>query len=44
MNSEIEIKELIERAMEAQKRAYVPYSHYAVGAALIADDGEIYEG
>lgn len=44
MNSEIEIKELIERAMEAQKRAYVPYSHYAVGAALIAEDGEIYEG
>ena len=44
MNREIETKELIERAMAAQKRAYVPYSHYPVGAALIADDGEIYEG
>ena len=44
MNREKETKELIERAMAAQKRAYVPYSHYPVGAALIADDGEIYEG
>lgn len=44
MNREIETKELIERAMAAQKRAYVPYSNYSVGAALIDDDGNIYEG
>ena len=35
---------LIESAFEAQKMAYAPYSHYEVGAAVLADDGNIYTG
>lgn len=40
----IEEAELVRRALEARKRAYVPYSHWAVGAALLAKDGKVYEG
>jgi cytidine deaminase len=35
---------LIQRALEVRQWAYVPYSHYPVGAALLADSGCIYEG
>jgi len=35
---------LIHKAMEAWKRAYAPYSGYAVGAALLTESGKIYEG
>ncbi|MDO3410240.1 cytidine deaminase [Saccharibacillus sp. CPCC 101409] len=34
---------LIEAAIEARLGAYVPYSHFEVGAALLAD-GKIYSG
>lgn len=34
---------LIEAAIEARNAAYVPYSHFEVGAALLAD-GKIYSG
>ena len=44
MNRKEMIQELIAAAKEAQKSAYVPYSNYAVGAALLADDGKIYTG
>lgn len=37
-------KELVARALRARARAYTPYSHWAVGAALLAADGSIYEG
>ena len=37
-------RELIERAMEASKNAYVPYSHFPVGAALECDDGSVVSG
>lgn len=37
-------KELLARALHARTRAYTPYSHWAVGAALLAADGSIYEG
>ncbi|MEO8449087.1 MAG: cytidine deaminase [Gemmatimonadota bacterium] len=35
---------LVEAAREAQRHAYAPYSKYAVGAALEADDGRIFTG
>ncbi len=35
---------LIEKAYEAQKLAYSPYSHYKVGAAVLTESGEIYAG
>lgn len=35
---------LIAAACEVRGRAYVPYSHYAVGAALLAADGRIITG
>jgi len=35
---------LIEAAVEVQKRAYVPYSNYPVGAALITAEGDIFAG
>lgn len=37
-------KELIDLAKEAAKNAYVPYSGYTVGAALLTKDGKIYTG
>ena len=36
--------ELIAHAREVRRRAYAPYSHYAVGAALLGKSGRIYEG
>lgn len=39
----MENKELIKRAFEAKKRAYVPYSNYEVGAAVLMNDGRVYE-
>ena len=35
---------LISEALEARRNAYVPYSHYTVGAALLCEDGEIIRG
>lgn len=35
---------LIKEALEARKMAYVPYSHFMVGAALLTKEGQIYRG
>ena len=37
-------RELVARAIAARERAYVPYSHFAVGAALLCADGTVVEG
>ena len=39
-----EIKALIEAALLAREYAYVPYSHFKVGAALFSKDGTVYRG
>ena len=35
---------LVERAKEARKNSYCPYSGFAVGAALLCADGSVYAG
>lgn len=35
---------LIRAAKTMQKRSYAPFSHYAVGAALLGSDGKVYTG
>ena len=35
---------LFEAAKAARKNAYVPYSHFAVGAAVRAKDGRVFTG
>ena len=37
-------KELADMAKKAMERAYAPYSHYFVGAALLCRDGNVYTG
>lgn len=37
-------KELMQRAREARKRSYSPYSSFPVGAAVLAADGTIVTG
>jgi cytidine deaminase len=35
---------LIDAAQQVRKWAYMPYSHYAVGAALLTASGRVYDG
>lgn len=44
MIEKTQIQNLIETAMEQLKMSYVPYSHFRVGAALLAKDGKVYTG
>ena len=38
------IRNLIETAAAQRARSYAPYSHYRVGAALLAGDGTVFTG
>ncbi|WP_102274525.1 cytidine deaminase [Cytobacillus massiliigabonensis] len=38
------VEKLIEEAIAARDKAYVPYSKFKVGAALLTEDGKIYHG
>lgn len=40
----IDMQKLVALAFEAKDRSYSPYSHFAVGAALLAKSGKIYLG
>ena len=42
--TESEIQNLMNRAIKARENSYCPYSHFAVGAALLCEDGTLYEG
>lgn len=37
-------KELISKAIEARNLSYSPYSHFAVGAAVLTKDGKVFQG
>ena len=39
-----DLEELIRVARAARRNAYVPYSRYAVGAAVLAKSGKVYAG
>ncbi|WP_295229232.1 cytidine deaminase [Veillonella sp.] len=39
-----DVQQLIECAIEARQQSYSPYSNFAVGAALLCEDGTIYKG
>jgi cytidine deaminase len=40
--AQIEVEKLLAAAGAVRKRAYAPYSHFAVGAAALGDDGRVY--
>ena len=41
---ETQIQELIEKAISMMDHSYSPYSHFHVGAALLAKNGNVYGG
>lgn len=40
----MKVEDLIREALEARKMAYVPYSGFKVGAALLTKGGKVYRG
>ncbi len=44
MNGTIDRAALIRAAFRAREAAYAPYSHFKVGAALLAKDGRMFTG
>lgn len=43
-NKQKNINLLVEEAKKAREKAYIPYSHFGVGAALLLKDGKIISG
>lgn len=44
MSNEISIEQLVQHSIEARQKAYAPYSHYWVGAAVLTKSGEVITG
>jgi cytidine deaminase len=42
--NKMEEKELMQEANKAREFAYVPYSNFKVGAALLSKDGQVFHG
>jgi len=42
--SGLELIRLVESALAAQAKAYAPYSNFFVGAAILSEDGQVFEG
>ncbi|MBE0068193.1 cytidine deaminase [Thermoanaerobacterium thermosaccharolyticum] len=40
----MDYQKLLEMAKEVREKAYVPYSHFKVGACVITDNGNTYKG
>lgn len=40
----MDVKQLIDQAVDARTRAYVPYSKFQVGAALVTKDKKVFKG
>lgn len=38
------VQELLKTASEVRKRAYIPYSNFAVGCAILTEEGKVYTG
>ena len=44
MTDDVDWAGLTEEAVKISRHAYVPYSHYPVGAAALVDDGRVVVG
>lgn len=40
----VDVQALLRKALEVRERAYVPYSHFKVGCAVLCEDGQIQVG